>query len=146
MTGSKKGVPSAMTTVHSLIPEKQAKVAAGNKNRKYKQLANDNGYSFLPIIFESTGRIAEDTVKLLTKWAEYGAETKKIPAGVIYGYMVNRLSCVFQRCVANAIISRASSLNGHTTRAAAREYVVSHEFVSTHGRYNSTGGRRRSRR
>ena len=84
-------------------------------------------------------------MKLLKKWAEYGAEIKKIPVGIIYGYMVNRLSCVFQRCVANAVIGRASSANGYTTRAAAREFVVSHEFVSTHGRYNSTGGRRARR-
>ena len=48
--------------------------------------------------------------------------------------MANRLSCVVQHCIANAINTRAHILVGHATKAAARSYLVSDDHVRNHNR------------
>ncbi len=144
--GSQSGVFSPMTTQMSRQVERAASKSFAGKNSKYKLLANNNGISFLPIIFESTGRIEAHAAKFLKRCAEHTAEVKKINPGIVYGYMLNRLSCVTQHCIATAINSRAHILTGHATRAASRAHIVSDEHVLNHQRVHITADNGRRRR
>ncbi len=58
------------------VPDRAAEQAFKDKNTKYLQIAHDNGLSFLPIIFESTGRVHESVVKMVKSLA---AKKKKNP-------------------------------------------------------------------
>jgi hypothetical protein len=130
--GSQSGVFRAMTPGVSRTANHEANKAYNSKNRKYKRLALENGLSFLPIIFETTGRPHPTVVKFVRSMAEDCEEVKKISKDIIYGYVMNSLSCVLQRGIANAINVRVSTLNGRQTRSANRGYGTSREFVSTH--------------
>ena len=121
-----------MSTNLSRKTERAAKKAFAAKEKKYKQIATDNRLSFLPLIFESSGRPAETTVKFLKSMAKHAAEVKKINVNIVFSYMMTRLSCVIQRCVANSLNTRVNNLNSHATKAAARAYIVSADHVNNH--------------
>ena len=145
MVGAQGGVlQQDLSGVQIREKGRAAKKAFNGKNVKYKQIANNSGISFQPIIFESTGAMEETTVKFLRQCAKHCAEVKKIDESIIYGYITNRLSCVFQSCIADSIIARSHVINSHATRAAARAYIVSDDHVRTHSIHRSGG--RTSRR
>ncbi len=73
--------------------------------------------------------------------AEDAAEVKKLDPAIIYGYVMNRLSCAFQKGISNTINTRVASLNGHLTRAANRGHVMSRDFVATHEQFRAVGFR-----
>ena len=79
-------------------------------------------------------------MKFLRTLAEHAAEVKKIKVDIVFNYMMTRLSCVIQRCIANSLNTRVSNLNSHATKAAARAYIVSAGHVSTHNNIR-IGGR-----
>ncbi len=89
------------------------------------------------LIFESTGSIHQEAEMMLRRYAEKAAEVKKIDANIVFGYVMNRLSFVLQRNIANAINSRVSSINSHATRAITRCFEMSDTFVITHKEHNS---------
>ena len=109
------------------------------KNGKYLDIATQNGLSFLPIIFESTGRIHPQGLKFFEAIADHAAEVKKINKGIIFNFIMNKLSCVYQKNLANNINSRLNTINGHQTRAVSRHYSLSNAVVSSHERYRSRG-------
>ncbi len=121
--------------------EHAADKAFNYKIHKYATIAADNGLSFLPIIFESTGRPHKDVVKFVQSMAEDAAEVKKLDPAIIYGYVMNRLSCAFQKGISNTINTRVATLNGHLTRAANRGHVMSRDFVATHEQFRAVGFR-----
>ena len=68
-------------------------------------------------------------------------DVKKISKEILYGYMMNSLSCVLQKGIANAINGRVCTLNGRLTRTATRGYGTSRDFVSTHEQFSVAGRR-----
>ena len=118
--GSQKGVYTHMSPYIAHKVEHAADKAFNYKIHKYATIAADNGLSFLPIIFESTGRPHKDVVKFVQSMAEDAAEVKKLDPAIIYGYVMNRLSCAFQKGISNTINTRVATLNGHLTRAATQ--------------------------
>ena len=115
------------------------------KNGTYKNVAHQNGLSFLPIIFESTGRLHPSAVQFFRSVAQFAEEPLKIPKATLYGYMMKRLSCTLQRGIANSILSRISAIKGHQSRVMRKSYTHSHDFVSTHHRIRAVGGRQGKR-
>ena len=113
--------------------------AFNSKNGKYKGISEGNGLSFLPIIFESTGRMHPKALEFFDSLAAHAAEVKRIDKSIIFAYMMNHMSCTLQKCIAETIISRANKLNGRLTRSASGHYSLSHAFVSSHERYCSRG-------
>ena len=128
--GSKKGVFLGM----SLGASRKEGLAAGKafnaKNRKYKGIASENGLSFLPLIFETTGRPHDKVMEFVKKLAHNAEEIKRIDKSIIYAYVMNRLSCTLQKSIAHTIITRMNGINCRTTLAAGGQH--SDTFVSTH--------------
>jgi hypothetical protein len=137
--GSQGGVFLTMTKNVANQENHEANRAFNSKNRKYGEIAKENGLSFLPIIFETTGRIHPKSLEFFDCLAAHAAEVKKIDKGIVYGYIMNKLSCTLQKSIAETINSRLHKVNGHLTRSAARHYSMSHAFVSSHERFRSRG-------
>ena len=139
LKGSQSGVFERMTPYMASKVNNMADKAFNSKMHKYKKIAEDNGLSFLPIIFETTGRVHPKAEKFVEALAEFASEEKKIEKGTIFAFMMNKLSSVLQKHLAESINSRVSTINGHLTRSATRQFSHSHEFVSSHERYRSRG-------
>ena len=91
-------------------------VQANDKNRKYKNVSHQNGLSFSPLIFESTGRMHKSTVAILRSFAKLAEEPLRIPKAVLYGYFIRRISCCLQRSIARAILPALAQLRGEFPR------------------------------
>ena len=59
--GSQVGILKDPPASTAGTPEVQADHAYADKNRKYKNVSHQNGLSFSPLIFESTGRMHKST-------------------------------------------------------------------------------------
>jgi hypothetical protein len=139
LPGSASGVFKPMSQYLAEKANHMADMAFATKNRKYLNIATENGLSFLPIIFESTGRIHPKSLKFFEAIADHAAEVKKINKGIVFAFIMNKLSCVFQKNLASNINSRLDTINGHQTRAVSRHYSLSNASVSTHERFRSRG-------
>ena len=127
------------------VPDRAAEQAFKDKNTKYLQIAHDNGLSFLPIIFESTGRVHGSVVKMVKSLAALAEEPLKIAKDILYSNFMNRLSVVLQRSIAGSILQRSVTLNGHLSQKSRNAYVNSHSFVTNHYRIRSRASAGRNR-
>jgi hypothetical protein len=114
-----------------------ARTKFNNKNIKYKAIAEANQLTFLPIIFESTGRLHPESLQFFKDLAKYAEEEEKRinDKTVLFAYMMNRISCALQKNIARSIIRRLAVVNSHRDRDVARSYDTSHDFVSTHNHF-----------
>ena len=106
-------------------PEVQADYAYADKNRKYKNVSHQNGLSFSPLIFESTGRMHKSTVAILRSFAKLAEEPLRIPKAVLYSYFIRRISCCLQRSIARAILTRVSEIKGRVSKPTRNLYYKS---------------------
>ena len=109
-----------------------AKKSYNKKVASYGAIATRNSLEFLPIIIETTGRIEDHAKAYVESIAEEASVSKKIKKSILYKYMMNRISCTFQRNLANSIICRANTINGHGSHSSERAYTVSYGFVRDH--------------
>ena len=96
--GVKSGQLVDISRKNALIPFRKGSLSFNFKNNKHKQLANDNGYDFLPAIMESpTGRLNEEFKNLLKEISKIKSEESlNINQSILYNYYLKRISCVFQ--------------------------------------------------
>lgn len=78
------------------------------KNRDYLTLCNDNGFGFLPIVFETNGFMHEAVCKLLQDTSKRASEISSIPAGTLYNYYLKLLSVSLQKGLADSITTKLS--------------------------------------
>ena len=139
--GSQKGVPlQSMEVAKARESGRAAKTSYNRKVASYGAIAARNSLEFLPIIIETTGRIEDHARTYVESIAEEAAASKKINKGILYKYMMNRVSCTFQRNLANSIICRANTINGHGSQSSERAYTVSYGFVRDHENVFAGGG------
>ena len=88
----------------------QAEIRYTEKITTYNALANQNGHKFVPIIFETTGRMHSKSLAYIRSLMHQANNIHdKHP---LCNYWLCRISCVFQHQVANAIIDKLGKLNG----------------------------------
>jgi hypothetical protein len=83
---------------------------AARKIGKYRASCAAAGFSFKPIVFESTGYMHKDALDFLHGLAKEASEVKHIPAAVLYNYFVKRLSFRLQCGIANSIGKRLANV------------------------------------
>jgi hypothetical protein len=76
--GSQNAVPKIITKDNALKINAANQTAVIRKNTHYQQMSADNALGFLPLAFESTGRIHPDSMKFIKDVAHYAEETRKI--------------------------------------------------------------------
>ena len=77
---------------------------------KYRNACITEGFDFLPIIFESSGYIAQPFITHLTGLVKRAADVKRIPGDTLKAYCLKRLSFRLQYCFASNIIKRVHEL------------------------------------
>ena len=139
--GSRKGiVPDSFRVGQAKQPRRAAKKSYEGKVLKYGAISARNSLEFLPIIIETTGGMEEKARSYITSLSVEASQTKKIKASILYSYMMNRLSCTLQRNLANSIICRANTINGHGSQSTERTYTASYGFVRDHDNVFAGGG------
>ena len=95
-----------------------SKAAYDSKIRSYQRLADNADYNFIPIIFESTGRILPELQSMIHVTitnhlkGKQGECFNKIVVSKLKSYWYSRFSCCIQKSIADSIIRRAASING----------------------------------
>ena len=97
------------------------------KKLKYSVIAEANQLSFLPLTFESTGRMHKHTKDFLKTLANSVQEQRGISDTTLYSYFTKCLSCTLQKAVAQAFKTRITNVN--RSKNCARSVVESDEFV-----------------
>ena len=116
----------------AILPNRAGNKRVHEKRIKYQQIADANNLEFLPIIFETTGRMHPLTAKFFDDTIEYMAYSQvqsNIMKSVSSLYWSARISCCIQKSIANSILSRSRSINGNLTREIGVEYA--REFMET---------------
>ena len=85
------------------------------KKVKYAQVAQDNGYRFIPVIFSHTGRIHKDAMDFMSAQIEgkFELEDDQLQSSKIKSTLnlwVKQLSCVINRTAARNIIAGKAAL------------------------------------
>ena len=102
--------------------------AAAAKNSKYRALCARNDSKFIPIVFESSGHMHPEFLKLLAHITDHASNTRKIPAHVLYRYHINTISVILHRCLADAMIRRSAQVLGKNL-LPAQGYILSFDNI-----------------
>jgi len=103
----------ALTMAQAQVPLRAANKAAVNKERKYRAVAPANNLGFIPLIFETTGRMHSNIDKLLHNSIKAAAINKGIPFEALWKYWISSLMIVIQRGNSDAIVKRSEKVNGN---------------------------------
>ena len=110
--------------------ERAAQAAHKEKVRKYGDIASANGLQFEPMVFESSGRIAQNALEHIKAWCKDGAEFHKISKVTVTRYWLRALSCALQKSMATAVLRRSHSLIAQLShQVEQRDFGTSREFV-----------------
>jgi hypothetical protein len=106
------------------------------KNAKYLHLAESSNLEFLPLVFEISGAMHDETLSFFASLAKTVSEQKKIPQSVLFRFFMKSLSISLQRNIAQAINDKASHiLSGKSVSEPAYDesdaFVRDSEYVST---------------
>ena len=86
------------------------------KIEKYQAVCNRHGFSFKPLVFESSGYLHKDFREFLKSIAQNASEVKKIPHDTLYNYFLKKLSMTMQTSFAQNVIKSTFLLCGNATR------------------------------
>lgn len=100
-------------------PLRAAEIAFNSKQNKYAPLMlNIPEAEFLPIVFETSGRMHSGAIKLLREAAAKAEEVKKISKNTIYNFFIKRISIAYQRVLADSLNNKVFLLNSHSNITA----------------------------
>jgi hypothetical protein len=91
----------------------QASKVFSAKMTKFSADAENQRFSFLPFIFESTGYLHPEACKFLRLLAANASQTKRIPANRLYNFFVKRLLKSLHDGVAEAMVKRLGEVSSH---------------------------------
>jgi hypothetical protein len=136
--GVKSGQLVDISRKNALIPFRKGSLSYNFKNNKHKQLANDNGYDFLPSVMESpSGRLDQNFKNLLKEIAKKNSEqSSNIKESILYNYYLKRISCVFQKNLSSSFLSRTGQVNGKLNIGAPNNYIYKYSFISDFHKFN----------
>ena len=95
-----------------------AKARFNEKMNNYGAAAAQQGFSFLPIIFESTGFVHPETQRYIRQLAVLGSDQRGISADNLYAYFLKRLMASLQDGIANSLIERTAKVNSQCSAMA----------------------------
>ena len=115
LEGANTGTLEIPSREDALVACRQAGKMFASKVRKYEGRGMPAGFSFLPIIFESTGRLHPDSLIFLRTVAAKASDLQRIGHDTLFNHFLKRLSVGLQRFVGFALCSRLCSLCSHTS-------------------------------
>ena len=135
LEGAEKGIlRPPKSRRRALIKDAAANTRFQQKKQLYGACAEASGLGFLPIIFESTGRLHEQGKRFLKAVAKKASAVKKIRADVLYRFFLKRLSCCLYRGLGESINLRVLRTNSHQPFFFEKHWqdpiVIKHEYVA----------------
>jgi hypothetical protein len=94
---------------------RMAKKRFQENTNKYRARVVANGFGFVPIIFESSGHIHDQSKRFLQVSVKKAMETRKINWNNAYAYLVKRLSVTLQKVIAQNVNKRLIKLSNHSS-------------------------------
>ena len=104
--------PQSLTVAEARKPLRAANNAKNRKNNKYLAAAHACNLEFLPIVFEITGRMHDDTERLFNKVISNFAKSKNAPFQAIWKFWISSINMTLFRSLAQGIIQRTRKLSG----------------------------------
>ncbi len=108
---------NTLTRVQALQPLRSANNTFQRKINTYQHLCDANNLEFRPLIFESTGKLHptcratfDNTIKLMMP------NDHSHMISITKHYWSSRFSCCFQKCIADAFLSKTRAINGNLIR------------------------------
>jgi hypothetical protein len=105
-----------LTRNEALVPSRAANAAFNRKNNSYSVISEEAGLKFLPLIFETTGRMHKETeifIKELVVLASQGVP--KAAHNAIQHFWFGKISCTLQKSLASTILDKSRVINGKLT-------------------------------
>jgi len=109
-------------------PYRAANAKFAAKERKYFNVADANNLEFLPIIFETTGKMHPKTTTFFDTVTSHMARGDASIKAKSVLFWSARISCAIQKSIANAILSRSQIINGNLTREMNYQFAL--DFVA----------------
>jgi hypothetical protein len=115
LTGVQAGIYSFIPLQAATKAGKAAMERAQCKDNKYRPLCRPNElgqarYSFIPIVYETTGRMHKKLKTFLKAAVKEAARLKKIDDDNIMAYLLKRLSVSLQKSLAKSVLKRCEML------------------------------------
>ena len=115
LSGVQAGHYSTISLQAATKAGKAAMERAISKDNKYRPLCRPNElgqarYSFIPIVYETTGRMHKKLKTFLKAAVKEAARLKKINDDNIMAYLLKRLSVSLQKSLAKTILKRCENL------------------------------------
>jgi hypothetical protein len=109
----------------ALQPCRAANLCYARKQTKYMDISIANNLEFLPIIFETTGKIHPKTEcfidRLLTQML---TNTESRTSSVLHFYWYARISCSLQKSIVEVLVSKSRLINGSLTRVNNIKLII----------------------
>ena len=102
-----------------------AEKAKRAKVSKYGELAARSQLEFLPLIFESTGRMENLTMELVATTVRQMSRGDDAVYNAMRRYWDARISFCLQKMIADAILKRSDAINGRLTKQSNYEFTDS---------------------
>jgi hypothetical protein len=113
-SGVQRGVLQQPSNEEVLLPDKKANEAAEKKNKKYVKVCSDHGFTFVPFVMYTTGKLHQDAVKFLGLLAEQAAAKRHIASSIIQNYYVKLLSVCLVKRIGYVISTKVNGLSTTT--------------------------------
>ena len=99
---------------HALQSCRAANLCYRRKVNKYGAISEANNLEFLPLIFETTGKMHPKTETFLDRTlTEIIKRRDPVVSSVLNFYWYSRVSCCIQKCIADAILTKSRNVNGN---------------------------------
>ena len=121
-----------MTIAKAKIPLRAANKSFDEKMRKYEQAATAIGLGFIPIVFETTGRMHPVTRSLFVDVIQRAAKERGAPFPAVWKYWISSLMLGLQVKLAEGILERCRNIYGRMfeeTFESNHDVIVEMDYI-----------------
>jgi hypothetical protein len=104
----------ALSANAALQEYRAANAAYSKKQSSYRNIASANNLDFVPLIFESTGKIHPETVTFLNDMLEDCAAGDSSRLGALKRFWYGVISFSLQKHIAQSLLARIQDINGNS--------------------------------
>ena len=112
----------------ALISNRASNSKFKDKVNKYAATAAANNLEFLPIIFETTGKMHPKTATFFDNVIDYMARGDATTKAKSLLFWSARISCLIQKYISHAVLSRSQVINGNLTRDMNYQFAM--DFIA----------------
>ena len=134
---------STMTIEQAQRRGSSASARCNEKNNKYRGLANAAGIEFIPLVFETCGRMDKRLVDFVDNCCQVASENRNIPQKVLRKFWLRNLAFKLQHQLAKSIVKKSFGMRlPSAANGGAQAHLHQDDFVMDYERIvEMVGGR-----